>query len=129
LLDVACPMLYPSHFYGNFLGMTKPEDFPYFLVFEGVRRIMPLARAHGVAVRPWVQSFPYRIPTFGQAYVVEQIQGAADAGADGCLLWHPASRYDVGLSALRQVLEGAVEAPPDRMPQLLGGRTEIVNDM
>ncbi len=129
LLDVACPMLYPSHFYGNFLGMTNPVDYPYFLVFEGVRRLMPLAREHAVAVRPWVQSFAYRIPGFDQAYVVEQIQGAIDAGADGWLLWHPASRYDIGLAAIRQVTEGVVEVRPDRMPPLLGARTEDLNDM
>ena len=129
LLDVACPMLYPSHFYGNFLGMTNPVDYPYFLVFEGVRRLMPLAREHGVAVRPWVQSFPYRIPDFDQAYVTEQIQGAIDAGADGWLLWHPASRYDIGLAAMRQATAGVVEARPDRMPELLGARTENINDM
>ncbi len=129
LLDVACPMLYPSHFFGNFLGMQNPVDYPYHLVFEGVRRIVPLARAHSVAVRPWIQSFPYRIPDFDQAYVAEQMQGAADAGANGYMLWHPASRYDVGLPAIRQVIDGAVEPGPDRIPQLLGARTEIVNDM
>jgi hypothetical protein len=129
LLDVACPMLYPSHFYGNFLGMTNPVDYPYFLVFEGVRRIRLLAEAHGVAVRPWVQSFPYRITDFDQAYVTEQIQGADDAGADGYLLWHPASRYGVGLAAIRQSTEGVIEPQPHRMPELLGARTESVNDM
>ena len=129
LLDVACPMLYPSHFYGNFLGMTNPVEYPYYLVFEGVRRIVPLARAQGVAVRPWIQCFPYRIPVFDLAYVAEQMQGAADAGGDGYMLWHPASRYDVGLPAIRQVLDGAVEPWPNRIPQLLGARTEIVTDM
>jgi hypothetical protein len=129
LLDVACPMLYPSHFYGNFLGMTNPVEYPYYLVFEGVRRILPLAKVHSVAVRPWIQSFPYRIPDFDQAYVAEQMQGAADAGADGYLLWNPASRYDVGLPAIRQVLDGAVEPWPNRIPQPLGARTEIVTDM
>jgi hypothetical protein len=127
LLDIASPMLYPSHFYGNFLGLTNPVDYPYYLVYEGVRRMVPLAQAHGVAVRPWVQSFPYRIPEFDEAYVAEQMQGAADAGADGCMLWHPASRYDVGLSAMRQVIDGVVVPRPDRMPQLLGVPT-VMND-
>ena len=129
LIDVASPMLYPSHFYGNFLGMTNPVEYPYFLVYEGVRRLIPLARSHGVAVRPWIQSFPYRIPGFDEAYVAEQMQGAADAGADGCMLWHPESRYDVGLPAMRQVIDGVAEPQPDRIPQLLSDRTEIVNDL
>lgn len=130
LLDVACPMLYPSHFYGNFLGMKNPVDYPYYLVSEGVRRLMPLARAHGVAVRPWVQAFPYRIPEFDEGYVAEQMLGATDAGADGYLLWHPASRYDVGLAAMRQVIDGSVAPRTEgRTPELLGARTEMNNDM
>lgn len=129
LLDVVCPMLYPSHFYGNFLGMTNPVEYPYFLVSEGVRRLLPLAQSHGVAIRPWVQSFPYRIANFDEAYVAEQMQGAAEAGADGCMLWNPASRYKVGIAAMRQFIDGMVEPSQDRSPQLLGVRTEIPSDM
>lgn len=113
LLDVACPMLYPSHFFSRFDGFDNPADHPYFFVHEGVRQMLPLARAHGVAVRPWIQAFPYRVTAFDEGYVAEQIRAAEDAGADGWLLWHPASRYDVGLQAVRQSVEDRARAGPD----------------
>lgn len=120
LLDVACPMLYPSHFYGNFLGLPNPAAYPYYLVHEGVRRILPLAREHGVAVRPWLQSFPYRIPVFDEHYVAEQMQAAVDAGADGSMLWHPSSRHEVSFAAIRRVVDREVATSSQRTPPLLG---------
>ena len=103
LLDVASPMLYPSHFYDGFQDLDNPPEHPYELVAEGCRRLRRLADQHGVVVRPWVQSFPYRVSNFDAAYVVEQVRGARDGGADGFLLWNPKSRYRVGLLALRRL--------------------------
>lgn len=126
LVDVACPMLYPSHFYGNFLGLPNPAAYPYYLVHEGVRRMLPLARQHAVAVRPWVQAFPYRVPHFDDGYVAEQMQAAADAGADGVMLWHPASRFDVGLRAMRHVVDGEVNPTAERTPPTPSEQTAAV---
>lgn len=120
LLDVACPMLYPSHFYGSFAGVDHPVDYPYYLVHAGLRRLLPLAREHAVSVRPWLQAFPYRITDFDVDYVSEQIQAAADAGADGWFLWHPASRFEIGLQAVRQVTEGRARPTMERQPPLPG---------
>lgn len=103
LLDVASPMLYPSHFFDGFQNLEDPPAHPYSLVAEGCRRLRTLADEHGVVVRPWVQSFPYRVSGFDADYVVEQVRGARDGGADGFLLWNPKSRYDVGLAALRTI--------------------------
>lgn len=105
LIDVASPMLYPSHFYDGFQDLANPPDHPYHLVAEGCRRLRALADEYGVAVRPWVQSFPYRVPDFDAEYVVEQVRGAEAGGAEGFLLWNPRSQYDVGLVALRILLE------------------------
>jgi len=104
LLDVVSPMVYPSHFYGNFQQMENPPDHPYRMVNEACRRLMAQAEAHGVAVRPWVQAFPYRVKDFNAEYVVQQVEGAQAAGTAGWLLWNPKSRYEVGLEAMRGVL-------------------------
>ena len=120
LLDVASPMLYPSHFYGPFLGVERPADYPYYLVSAGLRRLQPLAEAHGVDVRPWLQAFPYRITDFDAGYVTEQIHATRDAGANGWMLWHPANRFDVALEAMQRMHGGTAGVSPRRQPELLG---------
>ncbi|MEE2659725.1 MAG: putative glycoside hydrolase [Candidatus Latescibacterota bacterium] len=123
LLDVVSPMLYPSHFYGNFEGVENPVEYPYYFVHEGIRRLKPLAARYGVAVRPWVQAFPYRVPVFDETYVTEQLQAATDAGAHGWLLWHPASSYQVGLEAMLRWQRRTNEQVLDREPPLLNAYT------
>ncbi len=120
LLDVASPMLYPSHFFGPFLGIERPSDYPYYLVREGVLRLQPLAQAHGVSVRPWLQAFAYGAAGFDVQYVTEQILASRDAGADGWMLWHPANRFDVSIDALRQLHTGSFVESKRRQPELLG---------
>jgi len=99
-LDVVSPMLYPSHFYGAFNRIENPVDCPYYFVYEGCRQLRQLAAAHGVAIRPWVQAFDYRVRDFDEQYIARQLQGAEDAGAMGWLLWNPASRYEEGVKAM-----------------------------
>ena len=124
LLDVACPMLYPSHFYSPFLGMDRPSDYPYYLVQEGILRLAPLAEAHGVDVRPWLQAFPYGVKGFDAQYVNEQIHATRDAGGNGWMLWNSASRFDVALEAMRRLREGQAVAAPNRQPESPGSQSE-----
>ncbi|MFH1570767.1 MAG: putative glycoside hydrolase [Gemmatimonadota bacterium] len=101
LLDVASPMLYPSHFQDGFQEMEAPPAYPYQVVAEGCQRLRSLAAAHDVVIRPWVQSFAYRVSGFDADYVVEQVRGAEAGGATGWLLWNASSQYDEGLAAIR----------------------------
>lgn len=107
-LDVVCPMLYPSHFYGRFGRISRPVDCPRYLIAEGCRRVGAKARAEGVAVRPWLQAFAYRIPDFGAEYVVRQIQGAEAGDSDGWMLWNPGGRYGDAMEALALLEHGTV---------------------
>ena len=111
LLDVVSPMLYPSHFYGTFDQVPNPAAHPYYFVYQGCRHLRRLAEKHGVVVRPWIQSFPYRVPEFDEDYVIEQLRGAEEGGARGWLLWNPASRYEVGLAAIDRFMNAP--AAPD----------------
>jgi hypothetical protein len=105
-LDVVSPMLYPSHFESGFDRIPSPVDYPYYFLYQGCRRLRTLAEEHGVEVRPWVQSFDYRVKDFDASYISEQLYGAEAGGARGWLLWNSASRYDIGLQAIAQFLDG-----------------------
>lgn len=110
LLDAISPMLYPSHFYGPFGQMERPVDYPYHLVYEGCRKIAVMAALHGVVVRPWLQAFSYGVEDFDAGYVVEQMYGAEDSGAQGWLLWNMRGRYQVGLEAMQDWARGKVDS-------------------
>lgn len=113
-LDIISPMLYPSHFYGSFAGLAHPVDCPYFVMHRGCSKLRQLAVAHGVAVRPWIQAFPYRVSDFDEQYVAEQLHGAEDAGAQGWLLWNAAGRYEVGMETLSRFSQAVPEEAPRR---------------
>ena len=112
-LDVVSPMLYPSHFYGaSFGAISQPHKKPYRILREGCARLSRLASRHQVTVRPWLQSFTYRVPNFDPSYVVAQMEGAAAGDALGWLLWNPASRYTMGLEAVATHTGGPMEQVP-----------------
>ena len=109
-LDVVSPMLYPSHFSNGFHRVDDPTAYPYFFVYQGCLRLKLLAEENGVAVRPWIQAFPHGVTQFSPLFVTEQMLGAQEGGAAGWMLWHPASRYDIGLDAMERFANGTAGA-------------------
>ena len=121
-LDAVSPMLYPSHFEDGFERIDRPVDYPYYFLLQGCQRLQKLATAHDVPVRPWIQSFDYRVTHFDSLYVTEQLHGAEDGGARGWLLWNPASLYKIGLAAIKGFTDGTAATVPvqQRFPKSLG---------
>lgn len=123
-LDVVSPMLYPSHFEDGFGRISSPVNYPYYFLYQGCERLRQRAAARGVEVRPWIQAFDYRVARYNAMYVTEQLYGAEDGGAQGWLLWNPRSRYEIGLEAIAQFVEGTAlqqssserQPPPIRSP-------------
>ena len=66
-------------------------------------------------MRPWIQAFPHGVTQFSPLFVTEQMLGAQEGGAAGWMLWHPASRYEVGLDAMERFANGTAGAQR-RMP-------------
>ena len=99
LVDVICPMIYPSHFRPGFEGRKRPGDDPAYFISEGTRRFRNLA-AGQAEVRPWLQAFPYRVTRFDGEYITSQVQAARTAGGNGWCLWNPSCNYDVALNVM-----------------------------
>jgi len=99
LVDIICPMIYPSHFGPGFEGRKRPGDDPGYFIEEGTRRFREMA-AGQAEIRPWLQAFPYRVTRFDGDYIGTQITAARAAGGEGWCLWNPACRYDVALEVL-----------------------------
>lgn len=95
VVDVALPMVYPSHYWKGSFGYERPNAHPY----EIVRRALEEAveRSAGTpgagATRPWLQDFTLGAPRYEAPEVRAQIQAAYDAGIEEWILWNPGSRY------------------------------------
>ena len=110
VVDVALPMVYPSHYWKGSFGYDKPNSRPY----EIVRRALEHAveRSAGLegagTTRPWLQDFTMGAPRYNAPEVRAQIQATYDAGIDEWILWNPGSRYT---EAALEPADGFAEEP------------------
>ena len=88
VIDVASPMLYPSHYTSGWYGFQNPVDHPAALVGnaldDGLGRL-----ARQIVVRPWLQDFGYD-PGQVRAQIEE-----ADARNLGWMLWNAQSNVTI----------------------------------
>lgn len=95
VVDVALPMVYPSHYWEGSYGFKTPNAHPY----EVVKRALEDALRRSAAVdgagttRPWLQDFTLGQPRYGAPEVRAQIQATYDVGIHEWILWNPGSRY------------------------------------
>jgi len=115
IVDVICPMIYPSHFGPGFEGRRHPGDDPEYFIGEGTRRFVELA-AGRAEVRPWLQAFPYRVSSYDGSYITKQVQTARNAGSSGWCLWNPACRYQVALGVLPDLCGSPLEPSGQALP-------------
>ncbi len=99
-LDVISPMLYPSHFHEGYDGFASPADEPQYFIRTGVEKSMAKIPPGGAVIRPWLQAFGWKTPTYGPDYLVTQIRAAQDAKGVGWLFWNAGSSYGLLWRAL-----------------------------
>ena len=95
VVDVALPMVYPSHYWPESFGYDEPNAYPYEVVRAALRdALMRSARVDGAGLtRPWIQDFSLGLPIYGAPEVRAQIQAAYDVGIQEWILWNPSTRY------------------------------------
>jgi hypothetical protein len=97
LVDVICPMYYPSHFEQHFLAQSPPELRPWRIYYLGTLRTARIARGQ-VIVRPYVQAFflnvSYDRRYYNPDYVRRQVEGVRTAGNGGLTYWNNSGRYE-----------------------------------
>ena len=116
LVDVICPMIYPSHFGPGFEGRKRPGDDPAYFIGEGTRRFEAMA-AGNAEIRPWLQAFSYRVTNFDGEYIRTQVESARASGGSGWSLWNPGCRYGVALEVLPDLC--GIPRPSKKQPDLL----------
>lgn len=116
--DAVAPMVYPSHYPMNYLGLGNPNDYPYKIVYHAMKSGVDRLQASttrmagflhtrigtstpavyqkpvhdGRRLRTWIQDFDYG-GDYDAADVRAQIQASYDAGVESWMLWAPSNRY------------------------------------
>jgi len=105
--DAIAPMLYPSHYFKDFIGFTNPADYPYEVVKYSMDRAVVRAldlkftastTPMNARFRPWLQDFDLGAD-YDAAKVTAQIKAVNDATAatpelfGGWMLWNPSNIY------------------------------------
>lgn len=119
--DFVAPMVYPSHYPANYLGLGNPNNNPYKIVnhamSSGVKRMKsPTTSVNGFLherigtstppiykkpvfgaerLRTWIQDFDYG-GNYDIAEVRTQIQASYDAGVMSFMIWAPSNNYTRG---------------------------------
>lgn len=108
VVDVALPMVYPSHYPHGEFGIKNPNAEPYKIIHGAIARARERDKKLGITdpehVRPWLQAFSLGKPPYGAAELEAQKKAVYDAGYDGWVLWNPGSIYDVFMPALEKTL-------------------------
>jgi hypothetical protein len=124
-VEVALPMVYPSHYWVGSFGIQDPNGHPYEVVRAAL--VSGLQRSEAVegagVMRPWLQDFTLGLPRYEAPEVRAQIQATYDAGIDEWLLWNASSRYT------EAALEPAEGYPQGVEPDMrVGGRIVPVSE-
>jgi hypothetical protein len=112
LVDVFCPMAYPSAYHVGIPNYRNPVAHPYEVVFETVRRMRERSAHTKAHVRPWIQDFrdyAFDRRPFGVSEIRAEMQAALDAGGTGWMLWNPHNSYTV--DALAPALDLSRQVP------------------
>ena len=114
VVDVALPMVYPSHYWKGSFGYQRPNSYPYEIVRhaleDAIERSAEMEDAG--ATRPWLQDFTLGAPRYEAPEVRAQIQATYDVGIEEWILWNPGSRYT---EAALEPAEGFPQEPMVRI--------------
>ena len=93
-VDYFSPMVYPSHYDPYTFGFANPNDHPY-EVIDKTLKLMNAERAGlRMVIRPWIQDFGFGpFPAYTADQVLQEMQAAADNGAQGWMIWNAAARF------------------------------------
>jgi hypothetical protein len=124
ILDVVCPMVYPSHYARGEYGIAKPDLDPYNIVYKSLNDALLKTNGipegeHVAIIRPYLQDFTAtwlkkgNYLNYGTDQVKDQIQATVDLGIEEFILWDPNNKY--AFDALKLVKPKAVQVETNQV--------------
>lgn len=99
-VEAISPMMYAAGM-TSYFRKGKMTDRVYNIIQCGIWRARQ--KAPHIALRPWLQAYPDRVPLFGKEFVRRQVRAAERAGSNGFLFWNPRMTNGVAFSALHKL--------------------------
>ena len=106
IVDVICPMVYPSHYANNEYKIAKPDLAPYDIVYKSLEDAMERLEVYSgdsntkvAKIRPYLQDFTAswlgsgNYITYSTNEVAKQIKACYDLGINDFTLWDPSNKY------------------------------------
>jgi len=90
--DYICPMMYPSHYADNYLGLANPADYPAEVIRYGIATSAPAWADKRATLRPWLQAFSIGA-VYDETKIEAQIKETENASTTGWLLWNARNVY------------------------------------
>jgi hypothetical protein len=115
--DVLSPMIYPSHFFGMD-GYKVPGDAPEHFISESMERFKKVTAGSGVVLRPWLQAFGWKTPSYSPLYVETQVKAAKQNGGIGFLFWNARNDYSKPFTAMPDMRRNPQFFRGDELPKL-----------
>ena len=115
--DVLSPMIYPSHFFGMD-GYKVPGDAPEHFISESMERFKKVTDGTGVVLRPWLQAFGWKTPSYSPQYVETQVKVAKKNGGIGFLFWNARNDYSKPFTAMPAMRQNPKFFRGDELPKV-----------
>lgn len=100
-IDVACPMVYPSHYY----PYQKHSKQPYQIVYKSLEALKgQFNEKLPFKLIPYIEAsnYHYKMSDHQRSvYILSQIRAVEDANADGWFVWSPKNHYGSLFNALK----------------------------
>lgn len=101
-IDVACPMVYPSHY----TPARYHSDRPYETIDKSLKAMKKQMNNNmPFKLRPYIEASNYRYKMSFEKrvdYIQAQIKAVEDNGADGWYVWSPSNHYSALFQALKE---------------------------
>jgi len=133
--DVISPMIYPSHFFGMD-GYAHPGDAPEHFIGVSMDRFVKVTAGSGVVIRPWLQAFHWRTPSYSPEYILTQVRTSTQHNGIGFLFWNAANDYSKPFAAMPVIMKnpnvylhvpGTTVAKNMPATSMDGGKTETAH--
>jgi hypothetical protein len=115
--DILSPMIYPSHFFGMD-GYKIPGDAPEHFISGSMDRFKKVTAGSGVVLRPWLQAFGWKTPSYSPLYVQTQVKVAKENGGIGFLFWNARNDYSKPFAAMPAMRQDPKFFRGDELPKL-----------